>query len=633
MPNIITHKRSSTSGVVPAASGLSQGELAINIADGKFYTKNNANSVINLGVTSISGTYITPASGLFTSNLIVNGNVGIGTSSPVSKLQVSGLVTANSGNFTNSLQVNGTGVVSSSGGNSGYLSKFAGSNTINNSLVYDDGTNIGIGTVSPIAKLEVAGDIYGNNVLSTGYLISNFLLSVNDFDGGSPGIINIGEFTSLNQLYWSIDQNGSGNFSVLSVNDTNVSLNGHTHTASNITNFNSSVSGLLPVGTANYLSKFGTGGSGLGNSLIFDNGTNIGIGTNSPTNVLSVIGTEGVFSVSGSDLTYGGQSPTINLKGYTWFGKADGSVGIGAHHNDATTFGSSADFYMFEGANETVTQYTPICFAASYNPQLYLNTDGNVGMGTSSPGSPLTIATAGAAGTIGGASQTQIFQVNDASASDYVNLGHFNCESSASRGSFMLSNNGTVGAWQDNCLQFFNHGSSYPYGYYGGNLSDAGCAMIVTQGSDIQKLQIGNYDNVPIEFFTNNVKKFGITANGNLEIFTSVDTDFSPGSYLIWNNTYNNTGQLAAIGVVTGATSSDGRLAFYTGAANSVSEKVIIDEDGNVGIGTSGPSEALEVVGNIKTNSNLKINTTSLSESQLINIINGGNLYLWSNFR
>jgi hypothetical protein len=58
-----------------------------------------------------------------------------------------------------------------------------------------------------------------------------------------------------------------------------------------------------------------------------------------------------------------------------------------------------------------------------------------------------------------------------------------------------------------------------------------------------------------------------------------------------------------------------------------------INLNGNVGIGTAPPTETLDVNGNIKTNSNLKINNTSLSESQLINIINGGNLYLWSNFR
>ena len=73
MANTIQHKRSSTSGATPAASGLSQGELAINIADGKLYTKNNSNTVINLGVTSISGAYITPSSGNFFNYLAVNG--------------------------------------------------------------------------------------------------------------------------------------------------------------------------------------------------------------------------------------------------------------------------------------------------------------------------------------------------------------------------------------------------------------------------------------------------------------------------------------------------------------------------------------------------------------------------------
>lgn len=82
--------------------------------------------------------------------------------------------------------------------------------------------------------------------------------------------------------------NSSGNFTSLTLNGTVVSVSGHTHTSSNITNFNSSVSGLLPVGTANYLSKFGTGGSGLSNSLIFDNETNIGIGTTIPSGRLHI---------------------------------------------------------------------------------------------------------------------------------------------------------------------------------------------------------------------------------------------------------------------------------------------------------------------------------------------------------
>ena len=36
-----------------------------------------------------------------------------------------------------------------------YLSKFTGNSTIANSLVYDNGTNVGIGTTAPVAKLHI----------------------------------------------------------------------------------------------------------------------------------------------------------------------------------------------------------------------------------------------------------------------------------------------------------------------------------------------------------------------------------------------------------------------------------------------------------------------------------------------
>ena len=42
----------------------------------------------------------------------------------------------------------------------------------------------------------------------------------------------------------------SGNFtSALTINSTSVSINGHTHSSSAITDFNSSVSGLIPSNT------------------------------------------------------------------------------------------------------------------------------------------------------------------------------------------------------------------------------------------------------------------------------------------------------------------------------------------------------------------------------------------------
>jgi len=155
MANIIQHKRSSTGGVAPAVTGLAQGELAINIADGKLYTKNSSNSIINLGVTSISGTSITPASGNFTQSLQVNGTgVSFSGHTHVSSnitdfnSSVSGLLTPYQLALTNPV----TGV-----GTSGYLTRWSGSNSVSSGIIFDNGTNVGISTSSPTYKLQVNG--------------------------------------------------------------------------------------------------------------------------------------------------------------------------------------------------------------------------------------------------------------------------------------------------------------------------------------------------------------------------------------------------------------------------------------------------------------------------------------------
>ena len=49
MATVIKPKRSETALAVPAANTLQVGELALNVTDGKFYTKTSANAVKEVG--------------------------------------------------------------------------------------------------------------------------------------------------------------------------------------------------------------------------------------------------------------------------------------------------------------------------------------------------------------------------------------------------------------------------------------------------------------------------------------------------------------------------------------------------------------------------------------------------------
>lgn len=183
----------------------------------------------------------------------------------------------------------------------------------------------------------------GNNTLSVGFI--NIL-------GGSAGAagylgfkqslstITAGAgYTSItaedkSYLVWHFDQNGGTNYKWVRFNisgvtnntlrtynlpnaDGTIALTGDIPTNNNqLTNgagyiTSSALSGYVQgSGTTNYVAKFTGSGTTIGNSIIYDNGTNVGIGTNNPLYTLDVNGT---FETSFTDtaLTNGNSGSRI----------------------------------------------------------------------------------------------------------------------------------------------------------------------------------------------------------------------------------------------------------------------------------------------------------------------------------
>lgn len=366
------------------------------------------------------------------------------------------------------------------------------------------------------------------------------------------------------------------------------------------------------TGTLNYVSKF-TGASTLGNSLIFDNGSAVGIGTTSVSN-----GFLNVYrSTSGTTVRFSNPSGYVDI----------GPNNTGGAH----IYTDRSQFYMNQRLtliNGQLSSYSPNNLSFMLNSgastaMTILNTNGNVGIGTTSPTSLLELKqsnipritllkTGIISWYIGNPSQ---------STSNNFSIG---TDSGGNTEILTLTNGGNVGI-----------GTSSPTFSAGGGLqvvrSDH-ANVRVTGGSSLglDLLQstdgtgyLRNRDNAQLRLGTNNVDVITMTNTGNVGIGTTIPAEkltinatansnvnaitiysnnnvaqayTSIGSYYASGNTNVNSQIRFGNEVSSGGGSY---LALATGTSTTATEKMRITSGGNVGIGTTSPSALLNVYGNL----------------------------------
>ncbi|MCF7910500.1 SUMF1/EgtB/PvdO family nonheme iron enzyme, partial [Candidatus Pacearchaeota archaeon] len=300
--------------------------------------------------------------------------------------------------------------------------------------------------------------------------MSNFILisSINNpkseeylslSDVGFEKIVSI-EKHSSNQVY-DLAIEGTHNFVANEIVAHNTYVGGYLNATSDVcidggaclSSVGSSGANVTSSGSANYIPKF-TSGSNIGNSVLYESGGNVGIGTTSPDNKLSVsggaditgnlgIGTTSPLAgvaqtnVKTTNLTshYGqlalidDSAITDGIGGAMYFGgKYTGSTyttwagiqGAKAVATDGNYGGELRFFTRVQGANMGAT-----------GPRMVINNDGNVGIGTTSPGAKLhvdgsaiingtLIGLSNATDLTGAVTLAQLQTINNTVSGDYV---------------------------------------------------------------------------------------------------------------------------------------------------------------------------------------------------------------------
>ena len=139
-----------------------------------------------------------------------------------------------------------------------------------------------------------------------------------------------------------------------------------------------STAGVAGTGTQNYVTKWSAGGAGIEDSTIFDNGTNVGIGTTSPSEKLEVVG----------NVTLRDSDPFLRLNGSNHAGIM---IDRGSTSYDSNLMFATAGATRWRIWNDGSDDTLQIRDEANSANVMTWETGGNVGIGTTTPANNLHI--------------------------------------------------------------------------------------------------------------------------------------------------------------------------------------------------------------------------------------------------
>ncbi len=514
------------------------------------------------------------------------GSVGIGTSSPISKLNVNTTDSANNViTVTNGTQELALGVNNGSGGS------FLFENSNNALRLGTAGTermrvtnsgNVGIGTSSPASanKLEVNGRVFTDQLQYTrainisdanldDYVNAGFYNGTNITNAPSSGWfwVTVERYSdTVDWAHQTATTFGSGNTANL--------IYTRTKTGGIWTNWKRLIDWTDINGTTNYVSKF-TGNNSLGNSQLFDNGTNVGIGTTSPgvrfvnagagnaslpTLGSGTVGSQALLAANGLYGMYSG----VSNSGDVWhqvqrndgntsvynllLQPSGGTVAIGTYAPGFATTGrgilslngsntSLMEFqtggvfksYLYQsGTSFEIYDTSTILFNTNGGERMRITSVGNIGIGTSGPSAKLNV-------------------YGDLHLGAYSNLSTVNFENRTGKGIFGISTNGVTNA----------EGTTITYSW-----ADGGHG--------------------PLKFNNASSEVMRLTAIGNVGINTT-----APIHKLSVNGKIG--GDVWSAGYIEFLATTETVISAESNVVLGYSQNVVVDNEGSVGVGTIAP--------------------------------------------